>query len=127
MKAVKAGDEVRIYDVNGKRMHQPDDGWPGEVVKAGRTLAHITSSHPYFQGKPQAFRLSDGTRNDRYGHQRFLTMPEVEDRARRRKAIAVLHKHELEVSMPASISTEKLVAVATALDRYELNHQEQGS
>lgn len=127
MKAVKAGDEVRIYDANGKRLHQPDGGWPGEVVKAGRTLAHITSSHPYFQGKPLAFRLDDGRRNDRYGHQRFLTMDEVEERERRRAALAIIEQRGLQEKTRHGVSLEVLEAVATALTAYETNHQEQGS
>jgi hypothetical protein len=39
--SIEAGDEVRVFDVNGRRARQPDGGWKGTVTKIGRTLIHI--------------------------------------------------------------------------------------
>ena len=42
MADIKVGDEVLVFDVNGRRMGQPEGGWPGEVTKVGRRLAVMT-------------------------------------------------------------------------------------
>ena len=75
MTGIKAGDEVRVYDVNSApaRRGQHDPGEPGKVVKVGRTLVHIEYFH-----RTETFRIEDGRRNDNYGHQWFLTLEQAE-------------------------------------------------
>lgn len=71
---LEVGEQVRIFDVNGKRLGQPVEGWPGEIVKVGRKLAHI-----HYNGGVRTFDIETRQRNDDFHHQRFETS---EDRQR---------------------------------------------
>jgi hypothetical protein len=100
------GEEVRVFDVNGKRHGMPEGGWPGEVVKVGRVLATIRC-----RNGEQTFRLDTGQANDRYGHQWFLTVDQATEKTRRHRAESILREYGVETSR-ASLSTGQLEAIA---------------
>jgi hypothetical protein len=81
------GDDVRVFDQNGSRIGQPDGGWPGKVVKVGRTL--VTIAYGYGQGQ---FRLDTRKLNDNYGHRSFMTPEEVAQTRRQTVAWETLNK-----------------------------------
>lgn len=83
---LKVGDPVRVFDVNGRRMGMPSDGWPGTVVKVGRAL--VTIEHPGSRG--QVFRLDGQRSNDGYAHQSFKTLEQAADDVRRGAALESL-------------------------------------
>jgi len=87
MTPIKAGDEVRVFDVNGKRRNMPLGGWPAEVVKVGRALVTIRCAGNHGE---QVFRLDSQQANDNYGHQWFRMLDEVALMQRRSAAIGAL-------------------------------------
>jgi hypothetical protein len=107
MTPVKAGDEVRVFDVNGKRVGQPESGWPGTVVKVGRTLAHVA-----YGARTETFRISDGTRNDAYEHRYFLTMADARRETRRAAADAVLRERKIQLDYGNLLTIEQIEALA---------------
>ena len=111
MGGIQAGDEVRVYDVNGKRVGQPEGGWRGKVVKVGRTLAHIHYGDPHWT-RTETFTLEDGQRNDRYGRQWFLTMDEAARRERLYVALSVLGGHGITLDHGNSLTLEQIEALA---------------
>ena len=112
MTGIKAGDEVRVYDVNSApaRRGQHDPGEPGKVVKVGRTLVHIEYFH-----RTETFRIEDGRRNDNYGHQWFLTLEQAEVKDRRRAAEDALRSVGLQFTSSGrrdSLTLEQIEALA---------------
>lgn len=107
---LKPGDPVKVFDVNGRRYGQPEDGVDGEVVKVGRKL--ITVKHSRWN--TQVFRLENGIANDNYGHQWIRTLEEAADLIRRAELRQSMRKLGLEIKIGRSFSTdtmEKLVQV----------------
>jgi len=106
--------EVRVFDVNGKRMGQPEGGWRGEVVKVGRKLVHIEYGERL---QADAFRIDDGRKNDNYGHRYFLTLDQVALRDREHSARTVLREHRISVDFGADITLEQLEALAAVFEQ----------
>lgn len=97
--AVKVGDPVKVFDVNGSRRGQPLGGYDGEVKKVGRTLVTI-----HWGYSTEVFRLDTGRSNDAYGHQQFKTLARVALDARRTKALSAIKEFGLE---PARLGANK--------------------
>ena len=108
MEKIKVGDKVRVFDVNGRRMGQPDGGWEGEVVRVGSKLAGIT----YGGYAPKMFRLDTGSANDSYGHQSFLTIEQAEGKARKDAAVQILWEHKVILDFGHKLTTEQIEALA---------------
>jgi hypothetical protein len=105
------GDEVRVFYADGRRRDsQPADGYPGEVIKTGRTLVTIL-----WNGHEDAFRLDTGRLDDRYGNTAyFLTPAQAEASARKDAALAVLREAGFEIRLgrhPSGALVEALAAV----------------
>lgn len=83
MTGIKAGDPVVVYDVNFDK-----EGSPGTVDSVGRKLFTVHTP----RGGPMVFRLEDGHRNDRYGHQWVKTVAQAEEDDRRRFALDELRR-----------------------------------
>lgn len=106
---LKVGDEVRVFDVNGKRIGQPEDGWIGTVTKVGRTLVYIE-----YAGRTDKFEMATGTGPDAYRHRSFLTAQHAADTARRRAAEDSLREFGITVAYPKRdhFTTDQLEALA---------------
>jgi hypothetical protein len=107
MAEIKVGDEVRIFDVNGRRMGQPEDGWPGNVVKVGRKLADIE-----YGGRTRTFRIDEGRSNDNYGHQFFKTLEQVSLDERFDRATDSLERCGIELIRGHRLTLEQIEALA---------------
>jgi len=68
----RVNDEVRVFDVNGSRMGQPEGGWPGTVIMAGRRYATVS-----YRGRTAQFLMSNGRINDARDHQWIMTLEQV--------------------------------------------------
>ena len=115
---IKPRDEVRVFDTNGHRAGQPDGGWPGIVVKVGRTLAHIDYGNS--RERIETFRLSDGRRNDGFSRRYFLTISQVAERDRRHAANEVLKAHGVELTVRRSFTTEQCEALAEVVKTWNV-------
>lgn len=104
---LKVGQEVRVFDRNGRRMGQPDGGWPGKVTKIGRSLVTIE-----YLGISDTFRMDTHVINDHYGHRYFKTLGEVAEDDRRRRALATLKEHQIELGFGHSLTLEQIEALA---------------
>ena len=105
---VKVGDTLRVFDVNGRRRGEPNDGCEGLVVKAGPKLLHVT-----YNGHTLAFRRETGATNDNYGHQYLRTAEQVADDMARDEAWAILRTHGLSRDFGrGGLSTPALQAIA---------------
>lgn len=67
--ALKVGDVVLVFDVNGKRLGMDPNGQPQKVLKVGRKLVTLEGRW----GRPETYRIEDGVRNDNYEHSWFRT------------------------------------------------------
>ena len=108
MADLKEGEEVRVFDVNIRR--DGPGSWPGRVEKVGRTLAHIS-----YRGRTETFLLSDGRRNDKYGHQRFRTLGQVAEDDRRAAALKILWDHGVKLGLGCRLSLRQIEALAAVL------------
>ena len=97
--AVKVGDPVKVFDVNGSRRGQPLGGYDGEVKRVGRVLVTI-----HYQGHTDVFRVDTRRTNDAYGHQSFKTLARIALDARRTKALTTIKDFGLE---PARLGVNK--------------------
>jgi hypothetical protein len=112
--SIKVGDEVRVFYSDGReRRNRPADGYPGEVVKVGRTLVTIR-----WHGGEDAFRLDTGRLNDRYGNTAyFLTPAQAEADRRQDAALALLKEAGFEVRLGRRPDGELIERLAvTVLD-----------
>jgi hypothetical protein len=108
MNDLRVGDEVRVFDVNGRRMGQPEGGWPGTVTRVGRTLMDVS-----YNNRTETFRRDSGARhNDGYGHRRVKTLEQVAQDARRAEAVEALSKHGVELRWGFKLTIEQLEALA---------------
>jgi preprotein translocase subunit YajC len=112
MSALKVGDEVRVFDVNGRRMGQPEGGWSGKIVKVGRTLVTIEYSH-----KTKTFRMDRRTVNDNYGHQYFKTLGEVADDQRLKRATAAIEERGVELVRGHRLTLDQIERLADFVRR----------
>lgn len=111
---IKVGDTVKVFDVNGKRLGQPTDGWDGIVTKVGRKLVTIE----YLRQSKQ-FRLEDGSANDTWGHQHFKTLEQAALNERRRRAIQVLRTYDVELRLGGGkVPLELIEALAAVCEQF---------
>ncbi len=112
MLEVKVGDEVRVFDVNGRRAGQPEGGWPGVVASVGRKYFTVDYDGQH-GGRVHEFSLIDGLRaNDVYGHRHVRTAEQVEAARRRRVALALLVAHWVDIQRADRLTLEQLEALA---------------
>lgn len=104
---LKVGQEVRVFDQNGRRVGQPDGGWSGKVTEIGRSLVTVE-----YRGNSDAFRMDTHVINDRYGHKFFKTLEEVAEDERRGRALATLKDHRIELGFGHSLTLEQIEALA---------------
>lgn len=115
MITLTVGQEVRVFDVNGKRNGMPEDGYPGRVVRVGRRLVTISQD----AGDPgRVFRLEDGRANDSRGHQWFLTLPQVDEMLRYRAAKGILRARGVELSPAHSFTLDQVEALAGVAKKF---------
>jgi hypothetical protein len=114
----EVGDEVRVFDVNGKRVGQPEGGWAGEVVKAGPKLIHVRygGAHP---GSTDTFRRETGARNDAYEHRYVMTLDEVERAERGKAAMAVLRERRISLGHGHRLTLAQAEALAEVVKGWE--------
>jgi len=110
-KKFNEGDEVRVFDLNGKRQGQPEHGWPGRVEKVGRSLVTIAYAHG-----TQKFKMSDQRSNDAYGHQYFKTVKQAELDLRRQKATGVLRDYGIMLSTRSNMTLSGLESIVELLE-----------
>ena len=89
---LKVGDRVQVFDVNGRRMGQPEGGWDGTVAKVGRTLIHVN------------------------GHQYIKTVEEAAESQHRAELVSRLRTGGVDLRMGHTHTTKTLEALAKALD-----------
>jgi hypothetical protein len=111
---IKLGDEVRVFDVNGRRMGQPEGGWPGTVVRVGRKLADIK-----YGGRVDTFRIDDRQANDKYGHQSFQTLKEAALDARRDAALKTLRDRRVSLGHGNTFTVEQIEKLADLVRTFE--------
>lgn len=104
----RVGQEVYVRDVNGRG--RPVRKTP--LVKVGRKLVYIEEF-----GRPLAYRIEDGQRNDNYGHSWLQTEEEYVEERRRTEAVDRLRDLGLEPRFAGRLSTDALVAAADAIER----------
>lgn len=112
---IKLGDEVRVFDVNGRRNGQPEGGWPGEVVRVGRTLVDIQ-----YRSRIDSFRIDSGRVNDKYGHQWFKTLEQAAAAERLNGAHQILREHKVSLERGNTFTAdqvERLAALVRSFDK----------
>jgi hypothetical protein len=116
-KDVSTGDAVLVFDTNGVRKNWPEDGEPGEVVKAGPKLVSVRHARAYgLDDHVQVFRRETGRANDRYGHQSYSTPEEHAARKRREDLQAELRSLGLSIEWHRTdISTGTLEKLAQVM------------
>lgn len=107
MASLNTGDEVRVFS---RRRSQPAGGWPGEVVKVGRTLVTIACN-----GRAEQFRIDTGRINDDYGASWFRTMEQADLDARQARARAALSEHGVRLDHGHRLTLEQIEALAAVL------------
>jgi hypothetical protein len=112
----KVGDEVRVLDINNRH---PEGGWPGEVVKVGRTLVTVAYLGAFTRDGTEQFRIDTGRKNDDYGHYRIETPEQVAEVARRKAAVALLRERGVELSNRATFTLEQIEALAEVVRNWE--------
>lgn len=95
-----------------------DRTYEAEVVKVGRTLVYIEE-----YGRPTAYRIDTGVRNDAYGHTWIKTKEQAQDDADRTAAISRLRDLGLGPSGFGTLRypTETLNSVCDLLEK---NHHD---
>ncbi|MEV4672798.1 hypothetical protein AB0K34_14170 [Actinomadura sp. NPDC049382] len=110
---LRVGDEVRVFDQNGRRMGQPDAGWPGTVTKIGRLLVTIE-----YRGKSAQFRLDTQVVNDGYGHRYFKTLQQAARHQRLGRALYTLHEHQIRLAVGHRLTLEQIEALADVARKF---------
>lgn len=100
----RVNEEVRVFDVNGSRVGQPEGGWPGTVIKVGRRYATVS-----YRGWTAQFMMDGGRINDARNHQWIMTLEQV---ARQQKATETLSASGVELSPGHSLTPEQIEALA---------------
>lgn len=109
----EVGQAVRIFDVNGKRLGQPEDGWPGHVTEVGRKLVTVEEDDGW--PNPTQYRIETGQKNDNYGHRYIKTPEQSAWDERKRASVAFLHQHGLEVGRKFDLDVTVLEAIADVI------------
>lgn len=111
-KDIYVGMKVKVFDVNGRRLGQPDGGWDGEVVAVRRTKCDIE----YGRGGrgERTFDIDSQRIEDNFGHRYFRTLEEAETVARTSAAREVINEKIVREGM-SRIPLEKLEAIAAIL------------
>jgi hypothetical protein len=107
MPDLKVGDEVRVFDTNGRRSGQPEGGWLGTVIKIGRKYVTID-----YGRKAESFEFGGRRANDPYGHRHFKTLDQVTLDDRRQRAKAVLSDHKIRLDMGHQLALDQIEALA---------------
>jgi hypothetical protein len=106
------GMSVKVFDINGSRLGQPDGGWDGEVTSVRRTQCTIRYGDHYEDN----FEIERQGIVDRYGHRSFKTIEQAEESARRSAANGVFRKHHLSVTGYELLPLHKMEAIARILE-----------
>lgn len=111
MAKYEVGQEVRVSDINGRRLRSyPPGGWSGIVTKVGRKLVTVR-----YQSREQVFRIETGQSNDDYGHQSINTLEETEQYLRYGKAQEALKETDFQIKLGRNPSVETLEGVVAFL------------
>lgn len=111
-KDIYVGMKVKVFDVNGRRLGQPDGGWDGEVVAVRRTKCDIE----YVGGRGQrTFDIASQHVEDAFRHRYFQTLEEA-DLARRRAAVRKVINAKFIQGSLSDIPLEKLEAIVAILE-----------
>lgn len=102
----KEGQEVYIVGVNRR------EAMKTTVVKVGRKLVHVDEGHGHWG----AYRIDTGARNDRFGHDRVLTVDQYAEQMRRRDLLVRLRDGGLGERMGRSLPIDVLARVVAALE-----------
>lgn len=114
LEGLRQGDEVRVFDVNGRVMGQPEGGWVRRVQKVGRSLVHVES----VAGRgSDSYRIKDGRANDRWEHRHIETLEQYEKRAKAEAVRAVLWSVGLD-SHRSKLSEGHLQAIAELVQSF---------
>jgi hypothetical protein len=106
--------EVRVFDVNGARAGQPEDGWPGTVVNLGRKLMTVT----WRNGHSGVFRIGDGSHNNGQGHLRVRTVAQVDQAVRAAEGMRVLRQAGLTAATSRAPDPELVELLAVTVTAY---------
>lgn len=60
---LEVGDTVHVFDINGRRTGQPENGWIGRVTKVGRSLVTVEYDRCH-----DGFKLETLVINNKYGN-----------------------------------------------------------
>ena len=115
METYEVGQEVLVFNINGKRAGQPEGGWPGTIIKVGRK--NVTIKY----GSYHTFTFSMETqRQTHLSHTWFKTLEQAAEDARRSSAIDRIRLHGLSFSSSGhrqATSTTTLERVAEVLEQ----------
>lgn len=101
------GDTVRVFDVNGRRLNMPEDGWEGTVTNVGRKYISVSYNH-----RVRKFVIETGTVNDRYGHQYIMSDDELRNRRFLASAKVRLSEFNLGFYGTPKLTGENLIKLA---------------
>lgn len=109
------GQEVFVFDINGRRSGQPEGGWPATIVKVGRTLVEISWFITGRTSRTEKFRMDRQVVNDGYGHRSFQTLEQRDLRERQNNAQKILRKHRITLEYDHSLTPDTLEAIVAVL------------
>jgi len=110
----EVGDTVKVFDINGKRVGQPEGGWDGEVTKVGRALITIK-----YAGRNTVFRIDTGRTNDAYAHQHYETVAEAARNERYAKARNTLTEFGLDFRLGKRATLDQVEALAELVNSFK--------
>jgi hypothetical protein len=115
---LKAGDPVRVFEVNG---HPPAGGWEGKVESVGRKYLVIAFFRS-LDGPEHEIRvqISDGRSPDQYRRFTVQTPDEADEAVRRSEALATLRSVRIRYDGDCreQASTEMLEELAAVVIRH---------
>lgn len=106
------GDPVVVFDINGRRMGQPDGGWPSTVTKVGRKIVTVQSDSGL---QTWEFRIGTRLANDDFHHQWFKTLDQIELDQRRHAAVTALAARRVRIESGSDLTLIEIEALAAAL------------
>lgn len=106
-KDLSIGQGVRVRGRNGNRPGQPRGGWPGEVVRIGRTLVDIVSG----AGKMD-FRIDSQKSNDDVGYYSFKTLEQAALDDRLDTAVETLRASKVTLGFGHGLTLEQIEELA---------------
>lgn len=108
---IYVGMKVKVFDVNGRRIGQPDSGWDGVVTAVRRTKCDIDYGDP----RRYAFDIERQRIEDGYAHRYFKTLEEADHDERYGAAKAAILASGLGKGDLTQIPLVKLEAIAALL------------